>query len=129
MKKKVKVLIADDEEHIRSLIKQVCESMNCDVIGEAEDGRQAVELFRSLQPNMILLDINMPHMDGKKALKAIKSESPNAVVIMLTSVSSTDTLKECLEAGASNYIRKDTPLKEMKRYLKETWDEFRSQKI
>ena len=125
-KKKIRVLIADDEEHLREIVKSVCESMNCDVVGEATNGREAVELYRSLKPQLTLLDINMPGMDGKAALEAIKDEFPEAIIIMLSSLTDMDLVKECLEAGAANYISKNSSLKEIRRDLKETWDEFKS---
>ncbi len=100
--------------------------MNCDVVGEASNGQEAVELYRSLKPQLTLLDINMPGMDGKSALKAIKDVFPEAIIIMLSSLTDMDLVKECLEAGAANYISKNLSLKEIRRDLKETWDEFKS---
>jgi len=117
----VRVLIADDEAHIRALINQVMVSMKCDVVAEAKNGKEAVEMFDAAKPHLVLLDINMPVMDGKEALKAIKAKNPGVVVIMLTSLSAMDIVKECLEAGAENYIRKDTPLAELKKNIAETW--------
>lgn len=124
--KKIKILLADDEPHIRVLMRTVMESMNAEVVAEAANGEEAVALFREKKPDMVFLDISMPLMDGKTALKKILGESPNACVIMLTSMSAMTTVKECLDAGAVNYIRKDTPLKELKRYIKESWTDFRT---
>ena len=126
-KKKIWVLMADDEEHLREIVRKVCESMNCDVVGEASNGQEAVELYRSLKPQLTLLDINMPGMDGKAALKAIKDEFPEAIIVMISSLTDMDLVKACLEAGAANYISKDSSLNEIRRDLKKTWDEFKSQ--
>ncbi|MDH4322437.1 MAG: response regulator transcription factor [Desulfobulbaceae bacterium] len=122
--KKITVLLADDEPHIRLLMRKVMESMNAEVVAEAKNGEEAVALYRRTKPHMAFLDITMPIMDGKAALKAIREEFPDAFVIMLTSMSAMETVKECLDAGAANYIRKDTPLNELKLYIKETWSDF-----
>lgn len=122
-KAKIQVLIADDQAHIRTLIGSVLTSMGCEVVAEAENGDTAVELFRRHKPHITLLDINMPKADGVSALKRIMAESPGALVIMITSLSSMDVVKECLALGAANYIRKDTPMAEMKACIKETWME------
>jgi two-component system chemotaxis response regulator CheY len=124
VKKKITVLIADDEAHIRVLLKKVMESMGCQIVAEAPNGREAVELFKKTRPMLTLLDINMPVMTGKEALAEIIKDTPKAIVIMLSSLSAMDTVKECLEIGAANYIRKDTPISEMKLYIKETWNDF-----
>lgn len=125
MGKKIQVLLADDELHIRMLMKKVMESMNLEVVAEAKNGQEAVQLYRQHKPHIVFMDINMPIMDGKEALKAIKKEFPDSFVIMLTSLSAMDVVKDCLEAGAANYIRKDTPLNELKLYVKESWNEYK----
>jgi len=127
-KKKVSVIVADDELHIRALIKTVMKSMQAEIAGEAKNGQEAIDLFRSEKPNLLLLDINMPVKDGEQALKEIIDEFPDAFVIMLTSVSDMGTVKKCLDNGAANYILKDTPLNEIKKIIKETWDSFKESK-
>ncbi len=122
MSKKLRVLLADDEPHIRLLIRSIVEIMNAEVVGEAKDGQQTLDLYKSLQPDMLLLDINMPVKSGQEALKEIMGEHPDAIVVMLTSVSDRDTVKKCIELGAANYIRKDTGISEIKKMIKETWD-------
>lgn len=124
-KKKITVLLADDEVHIRVLMKNVIESMNAEVIAEAKNGEEAVQLYRQKRPKMVFLDINMPIMDGVTALKEIKRDDPNAFVIMLTSLTVMETVKECLAAGAANYIRKDTPLNELRMYVRESWEMYK----
>jgi two-component system, chemotaxis family, chemotaxis protein CheY len=122
--KKPRVLIAEDESHSRLLLKAVLSSMNCEVVGEATTGAEAIELFRQLKPHLLLLDINMPNKTGDEALKEIMAEHPRAFVIMLTSVADLDSIERCLELGAANYIRKDTPVAEIKQAIKETWQAF-----
>lgn len=123
-KKKIRVVLADDEKHFRLLMRRVLESMNVEIAGEAKNGREAVELFKATAPHITFLDINMPVMDGMATLRAIKEINPKALVIMLTSLVAMDTVTACLEAGANNYIRKDTPLHEMKLTIKESWQEW-----
>jgi two-component system chemotaxis response regulator CheY len=123
--RKPRVLLADDEPHIRMLIKTVMRSMNCEVIGEALNGNEAIELFKKEKPDLLMLDINMPLRTGEEALKEIMTEFPDAFVIMLTSVSDLESVENCLSLGASNFIRKDTPIQEMKKIIKETWQASR----
>lgn len=106
------------------MMKLVISSIGAEVIAEASNGKEAVELHRKHQPHITLLDVNMPVMEGKEALKQIKAEIPKSVVIMLTSLTSMEVIEECIEAGATNYIRKNTPIKEMKEYIKETWVDY-----
>jgi two-component system chemotaxis response regulator CheY len=120
--KKLRTLIADDEAHIRDLLKIVMNSMNAEIVGEAKNGKEAVEMYRREKPNLLLLDINMPVKTGEEALEEIMSEFPDALVIMLTAALDMETVEKCIELGASNYIRKDTSVAETKKLIKETWD-------
>ena len=121
-KRKIRVGLADDEIHIRMLMKKVFMSMNCEIVGEAKNGSEAVELFRKEKPDILFLDINMPVKTGEEALKEIIEEFPDAFIIMLTSIADMEIVEKCLKAGAVNYIRKDTPLNELKEIVKETWN-------
>jgi two-component system chemotaxis response regulator CheY len=124
-KKKLRVIVVDDETHVRTLIKAVVSSMNCDIVGEAGNGRDAVALFGKLKPHMMLLDINMPLRSGKQALADIKEKYPNAFIIMLTSLTDRETIEDCIELGASGFIRKDLPIDEMREVIKKTWKTYR----
>jgi len=117
---KTRVLLADDEMHIRMLLKTVINSIDCEVVAEASNGKEAVALFKEKRPDLVLLDINMPLQTGEEALKEIIEEFPSALVIMLTSVTDMESVERCIDAGACNYIRKDTPLVEMKAIVGET---------
>ncbi len=119
--RKPRVLLADDETHLRILMKTVMTSMNCEIAGEAKNGVEAVELFKIEKPDLLLLDINMPEKTGEEALKEIIGEFPDAFVIMLTSLADMESVERCLTLGAANYIRKDTPLEEIKKTIKDTW--------
>ncbi len=118
---KPRILLADDEIHLRMLMKKVMTSMNCEIVGEAKNGMEAIELYKKEKPDLLLLDINMPVKTGEEALKEIVKEFPDAFIIMLTSLADMESVENCLNLGASNYIRKDTPLDEIKKIIKETW--------
>lgn len=120
MEAKKRVILADDEKHIRAMMKAVISSLNCEIVGEAADGHEAVDLYKKEKPDLLLLDVNMPQRSGIDALREIKREFPNALVIMLTSVVDMENIKQCIALGAANYIRKDTPITEMKQIIKDT---------
>jgi len=124
-KRKPRILLADDEALIRKYMKVVMTKMNCEIIGEATNGNEAVELFKQNKPDLMLLDINMPLKTGEEALKEIKQEFPDAFIIMLTSVVNSESVENCLNLGAANYILKDTPKDEMQKIIKETWMLFK----
>lgn len=109
MTDKIKILIADDQSSIRALIKDILISLDAEVVGEAENGLQAVEKHKELQPDLTLLDINMPQMDGKQALRAILKDDPKAVISMLTSQNTTEVVSQCLQFGAKHFILKIDP--------------------
>jgi two-component system chemotaxis response regulator CheY len=121
---KVRVLLVDDERHVRQLIKAVLLPFHGEIVAEAENGAQAVALFQDTRPDLVLLDINMPIKDGRAALREIMAFDPKAVVVMLTSMSDIATVRGCLEEGASHYIRKDTPPSEMRELLTDVWQEY-----
>lgn len=115
-----RVVIADDELHVLGMLKALMKTMNYAVVGEARNGQEAVDMYRREKPDVLLLDINMPVKDGKDALREIMHEFPDAMVIMLTSVVDMENVESCLELGAANYIRKDTPISEMRKIISET---------
>ena len=119
--RRVRVLLADDESHVRLLVRTVVSSLGYEVIGEAADGRKAVELFDTVSPDLVLLDINMPVMDGLAALRALREKSDTVAIIMLTSLASADVVEQSLQAGATYHLRKDLPVAELKEEIKEAW--------
>jgi DNA-binding NarL/FixJ family response regulator len=105
-----RVLIADDQQVIRHGLHHIVSlAPELEVIGEASNGREAVELCRTLRPDVVLMDINMPLMDGLAATRAIKREHPNIAVLMVTMYENPDYLLEALDAGAAGYVLKDAP--------------------
>lgn len=122
--KRPRVMVADDELHCRALMKAILVSMKCEVVAETSNGRETVEKYRELKPHLLLLDISMPLMTGEEVLDEVFRVNPKAFVIMLTSVTDMATIEKCLTIGAANYIRKDTPIDEIKVIIKETWLDF-----
>lgn len=104
---KKRILLADDEPHIRTFIKLCLRSLNVEIVAEAGNGNEAVEAFRKHKPDLLLMDIMMPVATGDEALRTIKAEFPTARVVMLTSMRDTDSVTKCLDAGASDYLLKD----------------------
>ena len=119
--RKVRVLLADDESHVRLFIRTVINSMGCEVVAEAATGKEALELFDTTAPDLVLLDINMPVMDGLAALKVLREKSEDVAIVMLTSLASAEIVEQALEAGATYHLRKDLPLGELKEEIREAW--------
>ena len=107
------ILLTDDEAHIRKFIGLVLRKFDNPRILEAANGAEAIELYKQHQPDLVLLDVNMPVMDGVQALTGIMAADPNAVVVMLTSLANRQTVEQCQQLGAVDYIRKDTPREEL----------------
>ncbi len=105
-----KILIVDDHALVREGTRAVLSGEpDLEVIGEAEDGQQALELCRSLRPDLVLMDVRMPQMNGLAATRSIKAEMPSIVVLMLTTYENPDYLSESIEAGAAGYVLKEAP--------------------
>lgn len=114
-----KILLTDDEPHIRKFIALVLKSLGDAQILEAADGAVAVQLCAQEKPDLVLLDVNMPNLDGLQALARIRELDPDAVVVMLTSLTNRHTVEECVRLGATDYLRKDTPRDELRARLAE----------
>lgn len=120
MKYEGKILLVDDESHVRKFISLILRQLGATAILEAANGRDAVEVFRRESPNLVLLDVNMPVQDGLQTLREIRALSPDCAVVMLTSLANRQTVEEALNQGADNYIRKDTPKDEILAALRQT---------
>ena len=114
------ILLVDDEAHIRKFVSMILRQLGQPVIIEASNGEEAIAAYRSENPDLVLMDISMPRMDGIETLKALKVIDPDCAVIMLTSIVSRETVEQALEAGALNYIRKDLPKDDIAKALNET---------
>jgi NarL family two-component system response regulator LiaR len=105
---KIKVLIVDDHQVVRQGLRTFLELLeDISVIGEAEDGTQAVELVRKLMPDVVLMDLVMPDMDGISATQQVLALGLNTKVIALTSFSEDDKVFPAIQAGASSYLLKN----------------------
>jgi two-component system chemotaxis response regulator CheY len=102
----VRVLVVDDEELTRKLIVQVLRSVGYDIVGEAENGKMALELYQHYKPGIVTLDVRMPQMDGYSTLTQILKMDKDATVVMLTNENDRETVTKILKAGAKNYVTK-----------------------
>ncbi len=103
----IRVLIADDHRIVRQGLRHVCELAGLIVVGTAKDGREAVNLARKLRPDVILMDINMPILDGVQATGLIVEANPSARVIILTMYRQDRYVFQAIKAGARGYLLKD----------------------
>lgn len=117
-----KILLVDDEVHIRKFVSLILKQIGQPVIAEAGNGEEALRAYQSDKPDIVLLDVNMPRMDGMETLRKLKEIDPDCVVIMLTSLANRESVERALELGAAGYIRKDTPKDEIARALSELID-------
>lgn len=100
------LLIVDDALIMRMRIREIALQAGWEVIGEAANGTQAVEMYRNLKPDLVTLDIVMPEMDGVEALRRIREEAPHARVCMVSAVNQREKLTECIKLGAIDFIVK-----------------------
>ncbi|MEK4230700.1 response regulator transcription factor [Solibacillus sp. FSL H8-0538] len=104
----IRVLIADDHHVVRrGLLFFLKTQKDIEVVGEAKNGLEAIDLVRSLKPDIVLMDLVMPELDGIQATKRIKEQWPEVFILMLTSFSDKDHVLPAIEAGASGYQLKD----------------------
>jgi DNA-binding NarL/FixJ family response regulator len=110
----VRILIADDHILVRhGLHRMLSLTPGLEVVGEASNGREALELCRTLRPDLVLMDVNMPEMDGLAATRAIKREHPDIAILMVTMYENPDFLLEALDGGAAGYVLKDAPVQRL----------------
>ena len=107
----IRVLLADDHEVVRRGFGLVLGTQpDIEVVGEASNGREALERARSLRPDLVLMDVTMPVMDGLEATRRLKAEMPGVCVLMFTSHEEPEYLLEAIEAGAAGYVLKGAPV-------------------
>ncbi len=101
-----KVLIVDDNDLMRTLLRGILRSENCQVVGEAKNGTIALDLVERTFPDVVFLDVMMPEMDGLEALQYIKERHPRIKVIMITGNPSVENVQESIQGGAAGFIVK-----------------------
>ena len=106
---KTTVIVVDDDSMMREMLKLILRSESYSVVGEASNGQDAITLCERLAPTLVLLDINMPKMDGLQALDEIRKTSPQTMVIMVSADATMDKVSEAVKKGAAGFVVK--PLK------------------
>jgi two-component system chemotaxis response regulator CheY len=101
-----RLLITDDSMVIRQLIRDAAEAVDWTIVGEAANGDEAIEMFRSLRPDVTTLDLVMPVHDGLHALRGIRAIDPTAKILVVSAINQTDVLKEAIRLGAADFIVK-----------------------
>jgi DNA-binding NarL/FixJ family response regulator len=111
---KIRVLLCDDHALFRGGIRALlAEEARIDVVGEASNGRQALEALNVVHPHVVLMDVEMPGLSGFEAAQRIRQEDPQVRVLMVTMHADDDLVARSLEAGASGYLLKDAPVSQL----------------
>ncbi|MFN2299804.1 MAG: response regulator [Anaerolineales bacterium] len=106
---RIRILIADDHRIVREGLRLILESQEgFELVGEAADGGEAVRLAEELKPDVILMDLRMPGMDGLTAIRSIRGRDPQAAIVILTTYNEDDMMVRGLQAGALGFLLKDT---------------------
>ena len=102
----IKVVVVDDSKFMARGIRTILEAMNFEVLGLGHDGFEGVDLYETHRPDVVLLDITMPNMDGIECLQRIREIDPDARVVMLSAIKDEETIASCMSAGASSFLQK-----------------------
>ncbi len=110
----IRVLLVDDQRLMRDGLRTLIElETDLDVAGEAEDGLEAISAYRNMGPDIVLMDVRMPNLNGVEATRRIKADFPEANILILTTFDDDEYIFEALRAGASGYLLKDVSGKEL----------------
>ncbi|MEM7552867.1 MAG: response regulator transcription factor [Cyanobacteria bacterium P01_A01_bin.84] len=110
----IKVLLVDDQGIIREGLRSLLQAkLDIEIVGEAENGKIAVEKALELQPDLILMDVRMPIMDGVAATRTLGEKAPNIKILVLTTFDDDDYITQAMQNGAKGYLLKDTPSEEL----------------
>ncbi len=119
----IRVVIADDQPAVRDGLAMLMGlTDDIEVVGTAANGVEALELTRDLRPNVVLMDLRMPEMDGAEATRKIRATVPDTHVLVLTTYADDDSLFPALQAGAQGYLTKDASAEEIERAIREVAD-------
>ncbi|GIP55621.1 MULTISPECIES: response regulator [Paenibacillus] len=101
-----KILVVDDAAFMRLMLKNILSKQGYEIVGEAENGLEAVEKYKALSPDLVTMDITMPVMEGVEAVRLIKQLDPNAKIIMCSAMGQQSMVVQSLQAGARDFIVK-----------------------
>lgn len=114
MREKIKIVIAEDHTIVRAGIKTLLENLyNVEVVGEAADGRKAIQVVKKCKPDLVLMDINMPELNGLDAVALLVKDNPEVKVVILSMYANEEYVKQALRAGAVGYLLKDSAITEI----------------
>jgi two-component system chemotaxis response regulator CheY len=99
-------MIADDSDSIRLVLRDIISIGQYELAGEAKDGKEAVEKFSAIKPDLLLLDLAMPKKDGLVVIKEVMASYPDAKIIVITATDNQKIINKCLEGGAASFITK-----------------------
>ncbi len=103
---KGRILVVDDAAFIRKMIRELLTPLGYEIVGEAENGEKAVELYKQLKPDLVTMDITMKGLGGLEAAKRIKQIDPNAKIIMVTAMGQEDYVREAVKIGVKDFVVK-----------------------
>ena len=119
MRSTIRLLIVDDHPIVRDGLRGVFDGeAGFEVVGEASDGRQAVQRVADLSPDVVLMDLRMPHLGGVEAIKQLRAAVPDTRVLVLTTYDTESDVLPAIEAGATGYLLKDAPREELIRAVR-----------
>jgi two-component system chemotaxis response regulator CheY len=101
-----RILVVDDAAFMRMMLKDILTKNGYEIAGEAENGLRAVEKYKELQPDLVIMDITMPEMDGIQAVREIKKINPNAKIMMCSAMGQQAMVIESIQAGARDFVVK-----------------------
>jgi two-component system chemotaxis response regulator CheY len=101
-----RILVVDDAAFMRMMIKNILTKYGYEVVGEAENGAVAVQMYQELRPDLVTMDVTMPEMDGIECVKAILAQDPKANIVMVSAMGQQAMVMEAIQAGAKDFIVK-----------------------
>jgi len=122
----VKVLTVDDSKVTLKILRKLLAETEFEVAGEARQGDDALNLFEELKPDLVILDIVMPDMDGVRILEGIRERDPGALVVMVSSLGTKEKVMECLEKGAKNFLMKPYEREDLLKVLRKVVEEAKA---
>ncbi|SEO70550.1 two-component system, chemotaxis family, response regulator CheY [Amphibacillus marinus] len=101
-----RILVTDDAAFMRMQLKNIFQSLGHEVVGEAENGQVAIDMYNEVKPDLVTMDITMPELNGVEAVKEIKKHDPNATIVMCSAMGQQQMVLEAIQAGAKDFIVK-----------------------